>query len=134
MEVENTIQNVNVILNRIFDEHLSKFKRTKKVAPTEKKMINFHDDLTLKNKETGQIVKLSKLNDFFKKMNDGFEGEFESFFYDSRFGDGEIIIKGLEGRWWYSITKLKKYKELKYESGSDEWEFEEHIYSFNYYS
>ena len=37
MEVENTIQNVNVILNRIFDEHLSKFKRTKKVAPTEKK-------------------------------------------------------------------------------------------------
>lgn len=129
MKNNNAIGDVNVILDQIFDENLAKFKRAKKEVFIEKKLIKFHDDLTLKNRETGQTVKLSKLTDFFKKMDNGFEGEVESFFYDSRFGDGEIIIKGLEGKWWYTITRLKKFKELKYESGGNDWEFEEHIYS-----
>ena len=88
------------------------------------KYVKFHNDLTLKNMTTGQRKKLSTFKEFFKKVDGGFEcycDNIETSLYDPRFGDGEIKFKGIEGRWWYSITRIKEYKDDRMENELDEW-------------
>lgn len=102
------------------------------------KTVIFHIDLSLKNMETGKRIKLSSLKKYFKKVDNGWEFEIKqlknrmTFLYDSRFGDGEIEIEGLDGRWWFSITRLKQFKDLHNESGDEYWEYDEDIFTCGY--